>query len=884
MNILDSARQYISRGWCPIPIPYKEKGPKLKEWNKLRLTTATARDHFNGAPQNIGVLLGEPSGWLVDVDLDCEEARRIAPRVLAATARFGRAGSTNSHWLYRVPGAESCRYALRTPDGHMHTLIELRATNLQTVFPPSTHPSGEMICWEDDVIPTEISAENLSDAVLEAAVRCAFARFAPDALSQDARAEDGYPIDRLPEGIREQVQAWLGPADVEPPSRAPQMHVHTSYAEAVRRYNSDHQQTYPRCNGECPVCHDTRSFGYLPETPSRWACFSTDHDRIGVKGNGCWHGDQLDLDAHAAGKTRTILLRDSGYLEAPTHERAPTDDTEPPPYDLPPLEDQNEPVVDRPKIFSKRGTGHNAIRDAMRYLSDACPIFQRGGRLVSVARGRMTKVDKDGRAAPDSFGVRRSAAMPMIIPMSRGRLWEMLSEAIHWQRFDGRSNDVVDADPPDKVVDSIHSRGDWPEIPILRGLATTPVLRADGSICVTPGYDVETSLYYAPRTVLPQIPSHPTLDDARAAVATLLDVVCDVPFLSAAGRSAWLATVLARVGWSAFDGNAPLTIFDATTPGIGKSKLADVSSVISTGGVAARSPWVREDDELRKRILSHLLAGDQIALIDNVPSGASVGWPSLDSLLTSDEWNDRELGHSGMVRLPNDTMWMITGNNLGVVGDASRRMIRIRLESNCEHPEERSGFKHEPWIPCVMHLRPRLLAAALMILRGFILAGKPNPGLTAIGNYEGWSDLVRASLVWTGEADPAEERVSHADSMDEAASARIGLLANWHLFGARTTRMTTAEIINALAYDTCGDLARLRECLEVLCPPKDGHAFGSRQMGRALRSLVGRPHNVEGELLALRNEPTRTGVMRWHVGKIAATTNESETQQTNPAK
>ena len=74
--ILATARAFLARGWAPIPVPYRSKRPILKGWQNLRPADADLAQHFNGGLQNIGVLLGEPSGGLVDVDLDSPEALR----------------------------------------------------------------------------------------------------------------------------------------------------------------------------------------------------------------------------------------------------------------------------------------------------------------------------------------------------------------------------------------------------------------------------------------------------------------------------------------------------------------------------------------------------------------------------------------------------------------------------------------------------------------------------------------------------------------------------------------------------------------------------------------------------------------------------------------
>ena len=71
-SLLDAARWYHARGYAPIPLPAGEKKPVIRGWNALRLSEDDLPLHFNGTG-NIGLLLGEPSGWLVDVDLDCDE-------------------------------------------------------------------------------------------------------------------------------------------------------------------------------------------------------------------------------------------------------------------------------------------------------------------------------------------------------------------------------------------------------------------------------------------------------------------------------------------------------------------------------------------------------------------------------------------------------------------------------------------------------------------------------------------------------------------------------------------------------------------------------------------------------------------------------------------
>ncbi|MBL0926221.1 MAG: DUF3987 domain-containing protein [Phycisphaerales bacterium] len=138
--LLESARTYLSRGYAVIPVPARKKIPVLKGWTDLRLSESDLPAHFNGTG-NIGVLLGEPSGWLVDVDLDCEEAVALAPKFLPPTgAMSGRPGKPASHWWYVCEGIKTRKH--QDPVSKK-MIVELRSTGAQTVVGPSIHPSGE---------------------------------------------------------------------------------------------------------------------------------------------------------------------------------------------------------------------------------------------------------------------------------------------------------------------------------------------------------------------------------------------------------------------------------------------------------------------------------------------------------------------------------------------------------------------------------------------------------------------------------------------------------------------------------------------------------------------------------------------------------------------
>lgn len=136
----DLAAAYRAQGWAPVRIPPLAKAPVDRDWPTIDYQP----EHFQTG-DNIGVKLGEPSGDLVDVDLDCLEAVRLAPLFLPPTITFGRSSKPRSHWLYRSPGVKTWK--------PKRAKVELRSTGVQTVFPGSVHETGEAIGWYD--VPNE---------------------------------------------------------------------------------------------------------------------------------------------------------------------------------------------------------------------------------------------------------------------------------------------------------------------------------------------------------------------------------------------------------------------------------------------------------------------------------------------------------------------------------------------------------------------------------------------------------------------------------------------------------------------------------------------------------------------------------------------------------
>lgn len=476
------------------------------------------------------------------------------------------------------------------------------------------------------------------------------------------------------------------------------------------------------------------------------------------------------------------------------------------------------------------------VDEAIGALARASEPYTRGGALVEVI------VDE-----PTSRGVTRGGSVARITPMAEARVREVLArEAVWWGSDGGGGRKQVH--PPQWAVRAVMARGQWPGLRPILAVATAPTMRPDGSILATQGYDEASAIYLAP-SVDVSVLAQPTRDDARQAVAMLLDVICDFP-AAAAARAAWLAGVVTAAARPAIEGPAPMIIADASVRGAGKTLLVDVAALITTGRPAARMIYSGDDAEMRKVITAIALVGDPIVLLDNV--SGELGCPSLDAALTGDTWRDRPLGVSSLTpELPLRITWWATGNGLVIGADLSRRALLVRLEPSVERPEERTGWRHPRLLDHVRAHRAELLSAALTIARAYVVAGKPDQGLTPMGSYEIWSDLVRSALVWAGVPDPCAT-LTEIRATDARAGALRGAIAAWPVADGESA--TAAQLLGMASADP-----EWRAVLIEWLGTRSGDLPTARALGYGLRAVRGRV--VDGHRISA--EQDRNGISRW---------------------
>jgi len=481
-------------------------------------------------------------------------------------------------------------------------------------------------------------------------------------------------------------------------------------------------------------------------------------------------------------------------------------------------------------------------------------IYQRAGHLV--------RVDE----LPDHVSrIERARGTAGICPLSQSVLLDVLSRAAVWKAWNGRSRRHVTCWPDDKVARVLLDRGSW-RFPALRGVITAPTIKASGEVLDKPGYDAETGLILMHSGRWPRVRASPTKVHAQEALKELAEVVHDFPFAAPAHRSGAIAAILSVACRTFYQGDTPLYVIGARDAGTGKTRLAEVVSIIGTGHGAPRiTPWAKPDEGL-KTLFSMALYGDPIGLLDNWPTGRPIGDEALDGALTANGngLRNRILGKSEMGTAEWNTILMVTGNNVSYAGDTVRRVIPIDLDARVENPEERTGFLHDPLLPWVEENRKRLVVACITILRAWHLAGRPKPATPTMGSFESWSDTIRQALAWLGVNDPCEMRQELRETSDPNREALKVLLIRWReVWGGEWKLATTIkEHLEEGKGDSYDDL---REAFDALMPRRKTEHPTSKQIGSFLPKILGA---VRDGRRVDRSKDRHSGLYYWRVEEV----------------
>jgi hypothetical protein len=418
-------------------------------------------------------------------------------------------------------------------------------------------------------------------------------------------------------------------------------------------------------------------------------------------------------------------------------------------------------------------------------------IYQRDKKLV-----RPVTVTVDAM-----FG--RKAKTVALVPVDPMYLRDRLTDLATWkQRGKDKKNKLIwkTINCPREVAQTLLARsGHWNALP-LAGVIMCQTMRPDGSLLLEPGYDPVTRLLLIDLPVLPSIPKKPSKKDATKALAVLMPLYREFPFLDGVSLSVALSGLITPIVRGCFDLH-PMHSVNASAAGSGKSFLWDMPGVVCLGH---RMPCVAasmDPNETEKRISAAAFSALPLFSLDNI--NGELNSDSLSQLLSQPITLLRIFGdNSKLVPIEaRGTSIYSTGNNTQITGDLYRRVLRAILDPKTERPEQRK-FKRNP-LRLISANRGKYIAAALTICRAYVVAGHPGK-LDPLNGFEQWSDTVRSPLVWLGLEDPVKSQ--DAIRREDQDNIKLAMLLTAWLkhFGSKPVKLSQVHKKAFQKYG-CGD-------------------------------------------------------------------------------
>jgi putative DNA primase/helicase len=474
---------------------------------------------------------------------------------------------------------------------------------------------------------------------------------------------------------------------------------------------------------------------------------------------------------------------------------------------------------DLPRVIRVMGgTLHEeATQGELAILESNIAIYERGMKLVRA-------ISREEQAS----GARRTL-VAQFVEIDHAGMRDLLCQAASFVRFNAKTEKWLPINAPKDVASTILSRaGGW-KCPSVAGLITTPTLRPDGTLLNKPGFDADTRLVLLDSLAMPEIPDQATKQEAIEALSLLDELVAEFPFIDDVSRAVALSALITPVARGAFR-VAPMHVVRAPAPGSGKSFLLDVSSTILTGQPCPVMSAGAKEEETEKRIGAALLAGQPIISIDNL--NGDLGGDALCQAIERPLVDIRVLGKSELVRIESRACFFATGNNLKLTGDITRRAVICTLDAKVECPESRE-FRSNP-VTMVLENRGRYVAAILVILRAYIVAGKPSPA-GPFGSFQEWSDLVRSALMWLGCSDPVQSNQVARREDPKIQALNSALVCCAGLVGCGRDAKFTAKSLVTQAGTERGELF---EALSFVALNKVGQ-LDSKSLGKYLARVEG---------------------------------------------
>jgi hypothetical protein len=688
-KILQYVQYYAKLGMYVIPIPPGTKKPVLDEWQDLRLSIDELSTLFGDAAYNVAMILGIDN--LADVDADTQEAIRAAHFFLPETEfEFGRPSKLRSHRFYWLTAP------LET--------IQLRDPIKQ--LDPATNKEKSAMVIELRCLTKEQKVGLITVVPPSLHPSGEEIRFTPG-----TRATAGPPTidgNDLANAVYRTGSAGLLAA-YWPTSGGGRHECMLALSGTLARAGWPEDDTVNFCNAVYRSLPDPDANQFERVSSEVNSTYKKHRDKQTITG-------VKRLEAFVDPKVVKAAL---GWLGIKVT-----------------IAESNKSEEKEVSAATESKDGKTVIelsdKDQERITTDTLEALYRNNKPPKLFTQRQSIVE----IAMDKKNN---------ITIRDVRLKHQIHQAARFTR-DGKSSNMSPDLPQDILSMSAHLL----EFPELNGIIRCPVMRRDGSIIESAGYDSPTGLLKVEddSLLVPPVPANPTAEDASEAMLTLLHYMKEFPFTDECGRSNALAALMTPIVRPMIDACIPLGLISAVSASSGKTTLGDLISICATGRYGGYMGAPTKPEEWSKRITSTVRKGTSVNVIDNVKETQPLDSPDLCRLITDREWADREFNVLHEIRIPNEGLWLATGNNLKVGGDMATRCFLIKLDAG----PDPSSRKFDTEMPHDLWRRERglMLSASLTAARAWTVAGNPPPRNTPSTRFPEWVRVVGGILEYSG--------------------------------------------------------------------------------------------------------------------------------------
>lgn len=446
--------------------------------------------------------------------------------------------------------------------------------------------------------------------------------------------------------------------------------------------------------------------------------------------------------------------------------------------------------VPEPSVTVPAGVNDSSVNDADRPMCDATEPASL--HLWLARRIGVGELDHLYRRQGNLVRVIPGAIQPLNAKQLRSEI-DFTFRSIKHVKDKGTVDTNFPLVPAEHAVGAVHRLNNAREI---QGITSIPLFRADGELIDTPGYDEVTKMLYQPAEGLKiHVPEEPTRQALFEAATLIRYPFSQFPFATDSDRCNLLGCAFTPLLRYLAPAPYKMVEIGARNSGSGKGFLAGMLRKLHGGTLRGSLP--DKESEMKKTITTALLGSEGIIVFDNVRG--VVKSASLEALLTAETWSDRLLGGNVDAILPNDRLWMVTGNNVKFGGDMARRVLRIMLDAGPE-PSKRTGFQIANPVGWMTNNRGPYLSALMTVIRSWLYAGAHMPEATSSDSYAQWRQMVSGILQHAGLGDEFDATTTQLplSTEDEQWWAFLHTLKS--RFG--TKALTCREIVDALKIET----------------------------------------------------------------------------------